>query len=427
MKHFALLAIALALLPMAVSAQDYGQRIKSLDGQWLLPVATRLLGSTDDDHVARGSINSWDLSAAPGTPVFAAAPGTVEAAGCNLYESRQWPIMQGYGCAVQIAHGDGIRSQVGHCQEGSLRVKRGDQVTAATQLCSVGMTGKTSWPHTHFTILRNGSPVRIDGLFDIRQMHYCKFCRATNKPGDPINGVAAQPTTVGRQQVAPVESQGVRLVRWLLSLPIETIGFLVWALVFGFLFLLWVGNIYIRVALFSIVCSLVAVGCAAYLFMPAPVLSQPAAGQQPASISGDAAWEWAYPIVQSNEGWACTTDGAYTMGGVTQSTYNRWRAKHGLGPADVCANLTREQAKQVYYDLFWLPSGASQMPAKLALTVVDHYINTGSVSRLLAQCGTDVACFNQARIADYRTKGNCSLYCAAWINRVNKIRRYTGG
>jgi hypothetical protein len=58
---------------------------------------------------------------------------------------------------------------------------------------------------------------------------------------------------------------------------------------------------------------------------------------------------------------------------------------------------------------------------------VDHYINTGKVRHLLAQCGQDVACFNRARIADYQTKGNCSLYCRAWINRVNKIRKYTGG
>ena len=45
----------------------------------------------------------------------------------------------------------------------------------------------------------------------------------------------------------------------------------------------------------------------------------------------------------------------------------------------------REQAKQIFYELFWLPIGADKMPFALAVTAVDHY-NTGSVSRLLAQC-----------------------------------------
>ena len=115
------------------------------------------------------------------------------------------------------------------------------------------------------------------------------------------------------------------------------------------------------------------------------------------------------------------------MGGVTQGTYSRWLAKHGMGKADVCKSLTREQAKQIFYELFWLPVGADKMPMALAITVVDHYFNTGKVSHLLAQCGQDVRCFNNARVADYKTKGNCAAYCTAWINRVNHIRTLTEG
>jgi lysozyme family protein len=111
------------------------------------------------------------------------------------------------------------------------------------------------------------------------------------------------------------------------------------------------------------------------------------------------------------------------MGGVTQGTYNRWRAKHGMGPADVCANLTREQAKAVYYELFWQPVGADRLPAAMALTVVDHYVNTGEYRDGLKQCGTDFECFNQWRVADYKTKSNYGLYGQAWINRVNRIRQ----
>jgi len=133
--------------------------------------------------------------------------------------------------------------------------------------------------------------------------------------------------------------------------------------------------------------------------------------------------------VQSNEGWACTHDPIRTMGGVTQGTYDAWRMSKGYGAADVCSSLTRDQAKAIYYERYWLASGADKLPILLALTHVDMAINAGNgVAReILAQCGNNVACYNAARIVAYQGMRNCSLYCQAWINRVNKIRRYTGG
>jgi len=101
----------------------------------------------------------------------------------------------------------------------------------------------------------------------------------------------------------------------------------------------------------------------------------------------------------------------------------------GYGAADVCSSLTRDQAKAIYYERYWLASGADKLPILLALTHVDMAINAGNgVAReILAQCGNNVACYNAARIVAYQGMRNCSLYCQAWINRVNKIRRYTGG
>ena len=411
--------IATLITPTGAAAQsDYGERLPSRDGHWLLPVATRLLGSTDDDHLQRGSINSWDLSATVGSPVWAAAPGVVEAAGCFLYENRQWPIMQGYGCAVQISHGAGVSSQYGHCLENSIRVKRGDRVDASTLLCQVGRTGKTAWPHTHFTILRNGSPVRIDSLFDIRQVHYCKFCNPTNDPQAPVvnggNTMAAQPTT------GTGESRLMQMLRNVARMPPEQLSSAVFVLTLLAGLILWLGGMWVRVVVISAGSAAVGALLIAFLLLPVTPVQ---AGQSTAMAGGD--WEKAYQVTQGREGWQCTNDGAYTMGGVTQGTYNRWRTKHGMAPADVCKSLTREQAKAVFHEMFWLPIGADRLPFALALTAVDHYYNTGKVSHLLAQCGQDVACFNRARVADYRTKSNCYLYCVAWINRVNHIRTLT--
>lgn len=241
----AIIAVAVALLlPATATAQDnslYGERILSKDGQWMAPVATRILGSTDDHHVHRGSINSWDWSVSAGTPVFAARDGVVEAAGCYLYENHKWPIMQGYGCAISIKHGGGVVSQYGHCAEGSIQVRAGDQVTQWTQLCVVGKTGVTSFYHTHFTILVNGRPVRIDSVFDVNQMKICHLCDGVNDPGAPIVKspmmAAAQPTA---QPEAPHHENGSVLL-WQVALlrikhmPPITLG----SIILLFLFLLF--------------------------------------------------------------------------------------------------------------------------------------------------------------------------------------------
>lgn len=393
---------------------DYGQRLQGANG-WLLPVATKILGSDEEKHLGRGSVNAWDLVAPKGSAIYAMAPGVVEYAGCNN--------AGGYGCWVLIKHADGYSSEYGHMIEGSIRVKQGQQVDATILLGQVGWTGKTSFgPHTHFEIRKGGKFLRIDGFFNINAMRQCNLCSVTGGP------VTAQGVTNGQQQqitqAVVTTSKGQQLLQALAALPAEQFAMLVSILVGLLMMLWWLFGLYVRVAIVALMTTVVVAGCMMALFMPTQVQATSAV-QPSATVGGD--WEKAYQITQGSEGWKCTNDGAYTMGGVTQGTYTRWLAKHGQSNADVCQALTREQAKQIFYELFWLPIGADKMPFALAVTAVDHYYNTGSVSRLLAQCGTDVRCFNNARITDYKTKGNCAAYCTAWINRVNHIRSLTEG
>lgn len=394
---------------------EYGIRIPGKIAGWYAPTASNLIGSDEHDHLKRGSINAWDWSTAYGSPVFAIGAGTVRYAGCNDAGH--------YGCWVSISHGNGLQSDYAHCATNSIKVSAGQQVDASTQLCNVGNTGWTSWAHTHLAIKLNGSPQPIENFFDKGLIVHCFWtqCKATNDPQAPIAGLGG----ATQQQPAPATAENglMRLLRTIASMPAEQLSSATFMLTMGIGMALWLGGLWIRIVIVSAGSAMAGALVIAILLMPvAPVQ---ATSQQAPVAGGD--WEKAYQIVQGNEGWKCTNDGAYTMGGVTQGTYNRWLRLHGKGNADVCANLTREQAKEVFRDLFWLPSGADKMPFALGLTVVDHYYNTGAVKHLLAQCGQDVACFNQARIADYKTKGNCNLYCVAWINRVNKIRKYTGG
>jgi hypothetical protein len=161
-----------------------GGRAVSRDGQWLAPVVNPLLSSDEDDHLARGSVNAWDLSVPLGTPVYPMAAGTVEYAGCNN--------AGGYGCWALIRHTSGYSSIYAHMLDeggGKIWVRTGQQVLMWTVLGRVGWTGMTSFgPHVHWEI-RNDQfgRQRNDQYFSRAAIPYCKFC--------PANGEASVTTS----------------------------------------------------------------------------------------------------------------------------------------------------------------------------------------------------------------------------------------
>lgn len=390
----------------AMAQAVYGQRLSSQDGQWRLPVASRFLCSTAQDHLGRGSVNAWDLCAPANTPIFAAAPGRVILANCGN--------QGGYGCWVKIDHGNGITSSYAHMVKGSILVNEGQQVDMSTPLGAVGWTGMTSFgPHVHFVIQRNGEHIDPARLFDISQMQYCKLCAAPAGSAEPVGMAQNAP----RMATSRLESLWTMLItKYGNLLPVGAM-----TLFFALAAIWWLGEIYERVA---IVAAVVTVTVGGTMFW----LSESIAAEQPATtIGGDATWRQIYPIIQGNEGWKgeCVYDPVRTKYGVTQSTYDRWRRAHGQQPANVCDSITLDQAQQVFYEFYWLASGSHKLPARMALTVTDHYINTGAVAAGIAMCGLDVVCFNKWRLADYQGKSNCPTYCKAWFNRVNHIRKFT--
>lgn len=80
-----------------------------------------------------------DIAAAPGTPVRAAAAGTVSLAHGDLYFS---------GKTVIIDHGLGVSTLYIHMQE--LRVATGDRVAQGQIIGTIGTTGRSTGPHLHW-------------------------------------------------------------------------------------------------------------------------------------------------------------------------------------------------------------------------------------------------------------------------------------
>jgi murein DD-endopeptidase MepM/ murein hydrolase activator NlpD len=88
-----------------------------------------------------------DIAGGTGTPVHAAAAGTVIYAG--------W--MEGYGNLVAIDHGNGLSTAYGH--NSALACSVGQSVSAGQVIAYSGSTGHSTGPHVHFEVRVNGSPV----------------------------------------------------------------------------------------------------------------------------------------------------------------------------------------------------------------------------------------------------------------------------
>ena len=120
--------------------------------QWPLPVAgtiTSQFGHRVDPITGEVSSHTGtDIACAEGTPILAAADGTVTVA--NSLDS--WG--GSYGYYIQIDHGGGLETLYAHCS--SICVTTGQQVQAGEVIGYVGHTGRVTGNHLHLE-------VRIDG------------------------------------------------------------------------------------------------------------------------------------------------------------------------------------------------------------------------------------------------------------------------
>ena len=95
-----------------------------------------------------------DIGANEGTEIIAAMEGTVELV--SSYGD--------YGNHVKITNGE-ISTLYAHCSV--ICVNQGDYVTQGQKIAKVGNTGRTTGPHLHFEISREGRTVNPESIIEI--------------------------------------------------------------------------------------------------------------------------------------------------------------------------------------------------------------------------------------------------------------------
>jgi murein DD-endopeptidase MepM/ murein hydrolase activator NlpD len=139
--------IAPAVMARAPGASACYEEGSSVPTHWPLDqpgVVTRgPVGTGGSAEVHEG----LDIAVAQGTPIRAAGGGVVSDAGRDVE----------YGFFIRLEHPQGYQTMYGHASR--LLVQAGDSVAAGQVIALSGSTGRSTAPHLHFEVLKDGEAI----------------------------------------------------------------------------------------------------------------------------------------------------------------------------------------------------------------------------------------------------------------------------
>jgi len=114
------------------------------DGGWV----SSGFGLRSDPFTGRTAYHEGvDIASRFGSVIRAMGGGIVSHAGPK----------DGYGLTLEISHGNGYITRYAHCK--ALLVRVGDRVAKGQDVAQVGSSGRSTGPHLHFEVLRDGRAV----------------------------------------------------------------------------------------------------------------------------------------------------------------------------------------------------------------------------------------------------------------------------
>lgn len=135
-----------------------------------------------------------DYAAPTGTPVWAMAGGTVT-----------WAAWKGpNGNLVRIDHGNGLQSAYAHLHKIPKGIKKGVRVRQKQVIGYVGSTGRSTGPHLHFAVKRNGryinpAKLEISRGKPIGPAHRAAFDARVTALRERLARVVVQPAPAGQE------------------------------------------------------------------------------------------------------------------------------------------------------------------------------------------------------------------------------------
>ena len=119
-----------------------------------------------------------DFTSNTGTEIYATGDGVVETAD-NL--------AQGYGNHVVINHGFGYQTLYGHMSRIAARV--GQKVKRGELIGYVGSTGRSTGPHVHYEVIKNGEKINPVNYFfnDLSPVEYQQMIELASKPSQSFD------------------------------------------------------------------------------------------------------------------------------------------------------------------------------------------------------------------------------------------------
>ena len=119
-----------------------------------------------------------DFTAPIGTEIYATGDGVVK-----IIESSRG----GYGNMIVISHGFGYETAYAHMSK--MNIKQGQKVKRGQVIGFVGNTGKSTAPHLHYEVRKNGTPIDPINFFfnDITPEEYAMMIEQSERPSQTLD------------------------------------------------------------------------------------------------------------------------------------------------------------------------------------------------------------------------------------------------
>jgi len=138
----------LAALENVILARELKAQIRPEGRPVIKGFVSSFFGERQDPFTGHQAFHKGvDFAGSAGSDVVAVAAGIVTWSGKRA----------GYGSLVEISHGDGLITRYGHNQKNLVTV--GQTVTRGEPIALMGSSGRSTGPHVHFEVLRNGRQV----------------------------------------------------------------------------------------------------------------------------------------------------------------------------------------------------------------------------------------------------------------------------